>query len=181
MALRTRAATTVGADMTTLNASYETALRHPIDTVEQLAEINEWPFERRSHEEMAVQVPGSWCDYSLYFAWNNEMEAMHFTCAFDMRVTEEKYEQVHELLAKINEKLWLGHFGIWADEGQPMFRTTLPMRGHPGVTVEQAEDLVETAIIECERFYPAFQHVIWGGKTALEAVGAAMIDTVGEA
>jgi len=96
-------------------------------------------------------------------------------------VVPELFEQVHELLAIINEKLWLGHFGMWADEGLPMFRTTLPLRGHNGVTVEQAEDLVETAIIECERFYPAFQYVIWGGKTALEAVEAAMIDTVGEA
>lgn len=167
--------------MATLNVSSETTNGHPIDTVEQLVEFNEWPFDRRNHEEMAVQVPGTWCDYSLYFAWNSDMEAMHFTCAFDMRVAEDQVEQVHELLAMVNEKLWLGHFGMWAEEGLPMFRTTLPLRGHPGVTVEQAEDLVETAILECERFYPAFQYVIWGGKTALEAVEAAMIDTVGEA
>jgi hypothetical protein len=167
--------------MATLNISTENASGHPIDTVEQLVEFNDWSFDRRSHEEMAVQVPGTWCDYSLYFAWNSEMQAMHFTCAFDMRVSDDQFEQVHELLAMINEKLWLGHFGMWADEGLPMFRTTLPMRGHPGVTVEQAEDLVETAILECERFYPAFQYVIWGGKTAIEAVEAAMIDTVGEA
>ena len=167
--------------MATLDVSIENTSGHPMDTVEQLVEFNEWTFDRRSHEEMAVQVPGSWCDYSLYFAWNPDMEAMHFTCAFDMRVSPEQYEQMHELLALINEKLWLGHFGMWTDEGLPMFRNTLPMRGHPGVTVEQAEDLVETAILECERFYPAFQYVVWGGKTAVEAVQSAMIDTMGEA
>ncbi|MAH85512.1 MAG: hypothetical protein CBB68_14910 [Rhodospirillaceae bacterium TMED8] len=167
--------------MSTLSVSPDSVNSHPIDTVEQLAEFNEWAFDRRSNEEMAVQVPGTWCDYSLYFAWNDEMEAMHFTCAFDMRVDDSRYEQVYELLAIVNERLWLGHFGMWSEENLPMFRATLPLRGRKGVTVEQAEDMVETAIFECERFYPAFQYVIWGGKTATEAVEAAMIDTVGEA
>ncbi|MDG2205788.1 MAG: YbjN domain-containing protein [Alphaproteobacteria bacterium] len=167
--------------MTSLNATREAETHHPIDIVEQLVEFNEWTFDRRSNEEMAAQVPGSWCDYSLYFAWNDEMEAIHFTCAFDMRVAEDQLSRVHELLALVNEKLWLGHFSIWADEGLPMFRATLALRGQQGLTVEQTEDLVETALIECERFFPAFQYVIWGGKAATEAIEAAMIDTVGEA
>jgi hypothetical protein len=40
---------------------------------------------------------------------------------------------------------------------------------------------MEIAVSECDRFYPAFQFVIWGGKSAAEAIGAAMLDTVGEA
>jgi len=41
--------------------------------------------------------------------------------------------------------------------------------------------LIEIAITECERFYPAFQFVIWGGKSPAEAIAAAMLETVGEA
>jgi len=55
------------------------------------------------------------------------------------------------------------------------------MRGQLEPTLEQMEDLVETALHECEKFYPAFQYVIWGGKTANDAIAAAMIETVGEA
>ncbi|MBM09333.1 MAG: hypothetical protein CMF69_07125 [Magnetovibrio sp.] len=167
--------------MATLDASFDNIFVHPLDTVEQLVELNEWPFDRRNHEEIAVQIPGNWCDYSLYFAWNDDMEAMHFTCAFDMRIASDRREQASVLLSTINEKLWLGHFCMWGQEALPMFRATVLLKGHPGLTVQQAEDLVETAIIECERFYPAFQHVIWGGKTAKEAVEAAMIETTGEA
>jgi hypothetical protein len=47
--------------------------------------------------------------------------------------------------------------------------------------VEQIEDLVDISVSECERFYPAFQLVIWGGKSAEEAIAAAMIDPIGEA
>ncbi len=62
-----------------------------------------------------------------------------------------------------------------------MFRQTTLLRGSHGASVEQLEDLVEIALSECERFYPAFQFVIWGGKTPAEAVSAALLDTVGEA
>jgi hypothetical protein len=34
---------------------------------------------------------------------------------------------------------------------------------------------------ECERFFPAFQFVVWGGKEPNEALAAAMIDVEGEA
>ena len=47
--------------------------------------------------------------------------------------------------------------------------------------VAQVEDIVDAAISECERFYPAFQFVVWGGKAPGEALTAAMIDPVGEA
>jgi hypothetical protein len=37
------------------------------------------------------------------------------------------------------------------------------------------------AIHACERYYPAFQFVVWAGKSASEAMSAAMFDTAGEA
>ncbi len=161
--------------------SRETPLANPLDIVEKIVEYNDWTFDRRNDQEMAVQVPGTWCDFSMYFAWNDDMGAMHFTCAFDMRVPADRRQPVFELLAEVNERLWMGHFGMWTDEGLPMYRHAMPMRGQQEPTLEQMEDLVETAIIECEKFYPAFQYVIWGGKTAAEAIAAAMIETAGEA
>ena len=167
--------------MTETNTSEDIFGKNPLDIVERIVEINEWIFDRRNDQEMAVQVPGTWCDYSLYFAWNEEMEAIHFTCAFDMRVSEKQRPQAYELLALVNDRMWLGHFTVWSDEGLPMYRHAIPFRGAKGPAIEQMEDLVETAVSECERFYPAFQYVIWGGKTAPEAIKAAMIDTIGEA
>ncbi len=167
--------------MTTTSHFGVTHEHKPLDVVEQIASTNDWLFDRRNDDEMAVQVPGRWCDYSLYFAWNDEASALHVTCAFDMRVPDERRKLVHELLALINEKLWLGHFGMWEDDGLPLFRHALPLRGQGGPTVEQMEDVVDTALVECERFYPAFQYVIWGGRTPLDAMTLSMIETVGEA
>ena len=167
--------------MPTLNSMIDSSHQHPLDTIEQLVEYNDWAFDRRNDAELAVQAPGRWCDYSLHFAWNDDVDAMHFTCAFDMRIPSEKRPVIFELLAAVNERLWLGHFSIWADEGLPMYRHALPLRGVPKPAIQQIEDLIETALLECERFYPAFQYVVWGGKSATEAMEAALVETVGEA
>ncbi|MHC8510228.1 MAG: type III secretion system chaperone family protein [Rhodospirillales bacterium] len=152
-----------------------------MDVIEHIAEVNEWQFDRRGDAELAVQAPGKWCDFSLYFAWNETFEAMHFSCAFDVRVPRERRAAVYELLALINEKLWLGHFGMWDEESMPMFRHVLPLRGLGGPAPEQVEDILDAAIIECERFFPAFQYAVWGGRAPADALEAAMVDTVGEA
>ena len=71
---------------------------NPLDVVEQIVHANDWPFDRRSDLEMAVQVPGRWCDYSLHFAWNRDVNVVHFTSAFDLRVPTDKRLHVFELL-----------------------------------------------------------------------------------
>ena len=167
--------------MPDVNLSITSKSDDPLDIVEQISDANDWLSDRRSGEEISVQAPGRWCDYSLYFAWNEDLGALHFTCAFDMRIPKNKRPPIHELLALANEKLWLGHFGIWEKEMLPLFRHVLLVRGTRGPSSEQLQDLVETALSECERFYPAFQYVVWGGKPAPDAVAAAMIDIHGEA
>jgi hypothetical protein len=167
--------------MTISVAVEEVSGANPLDVVEQVVSANDWAFDRRNEDEMAVEVPGKWCDYSLYFAWRQDAGALHFTCAFDMRVQQAKRRETHDLLVQVNEKLWLGHFGLWAEEGVPMFRHAVLLRGNGQASSEQIEDLVDIALSECERFYPAFQFVIWGGKSADDAIQAALLDTVGEA
>jgi hypothetical protein len=80
----------------------------------------------------------------------------------------------------INEKLWLGHFDLCSEDLVPMFRHTMLMRGG-NPSIEPLEDLVDIALNECERFFPAFQFVLWGGKSPREALDAAMLEPVGEA
>ena len=56
------------------------------------------------------------------------------------------------------------------------------MLGDDGMlSLDQAQALVEIAVEECDRFYPAFQFVLWGGRTPSEALEAAMVDAAGEA
>jgi hypothetical protein len=168
--------------MSSLDLSCEKpAVANPIDLVEQVISANEWVFERRSEAEMAAQVPGKWCDYGLYFCWSNEISVMHFSCAFDLKLPEKQRSALYELLARANERLWIGHFGMDEENGMPIYRHAVLLRGTPSASAESIEDLVDIALTECERFFPAFQFVLWGGKTPAEALEAAMLECVGEA
>jgi hypothetical protein len=154
---------------------------NPLDIIEEIVSANEWSFDRTSDDEMLVDFPGQWCGYHLHFSWHGEFGAMHFSCVLDMKVPKNRLVSVYELLCLINGRMWLGHFDLSTEERLPVFRHTALYRGSNGASVEQLEDLVDIALTECERFYPAFQFVIWGGKGSTEAIAAAMLDTVGEA
>ena len=168
--------------MTSVAPSESTAFfGNPIDLVEEIVSANEWTHDRASEEELVVEISGRWCDYRLYFVWQEELCAMHFSCGFDMKVPKGRRAAVYELLALANEKLWLGHFDLSSDDNTPAFRHAVLLRGVGPGSGEQVEDLVDIAVSECERFYPAFQLVLWGGKRAPEAITAAMIDPLGEA
>jgi hypothetical protein len=162
------------------NLSQDTA-HNPIDVIEQIISANDWAFDRRSDSEMAAEAPGKWCDYGLYFSWSHEISAMHFTCSFDLKVPDRRRGALYELLALGNEKLWIGHFGMDSDDRAPVFRHAMLLRGTAGASSESLEDMVDIAITECERFFPAFQFVLWGGKTPGDAIEAAMLECVGEA
>ena len=72
---------------------------------------------------------------------------------------------------------------VLSSSGVLLFRHAAMVDGAEEGTMSlaAAELLVESAIDECERFYPVFQFVLWGGKTPKEAIAAALIDTQGEA
>ena len=167
--------------MALVRADRRVAKVNPLELVEQVVSANEWTFDRTSDREIAVELAGRWCEYRIFFSWREDVHALHFTCAFDVRIPGHKTRDVHTLLALVNEKLWLGHFDLWAEEGLPMFRHAILLRGTRGLAREQLEDLVEIAVTECERFYPAFQFVVWGGKAPGEALSASILETVGEA
>lgn len=167
--------------MTALSIDTQGSTHNPLDMLEEMVVANEWPFDRVSEDEMVVEINGRWCEYRLYFMWQTEVSAMQFSCQFDMKVPAGRKAAVNELLGEINPKMWLGHFDVCLEQSTPMFRQTTLLRGARGASAEQLEDLMDIALSECERFYPAFQFVIWGGKSPAEAVSAAILDTVGEA
>ncbi|MDD3287541.1 MAG: YbjN domain-containing protein [Alphaproteobacteria bacterium] len=163
-------------------AAHETTpLHNPLDILEEIVTANEWLFDRANEDELIVELAGRWCQYRMFFVWQREIGALQFSCQFDMRVPENKRGDVNDLLAMLNNRLWLGHFDFEPQQNTPLYRYTVLARNDRMPGTETLEDVVEIALTECERFYPAFQFVIWGGKKPGEAMAAAMIDTAGRA
>lgn len=167
--------------MSFLSVQEQTQTHNPLDIVEEIVAANEWLFDRSNENELIVELAGRWCHYRMYFVWQHEVGALQFSCQFDMRVPDGKRGDVNDLLSLLNNRLWLGHFDLDHQQCSPLFRYTVLARSDRLPGVETLEDLVEIALTECERFYPAFQFVVWGGKHPAEALAAAMIDTAGQA
>ena len=106
----------------------EHSSNNPLELLVEIVGANDWPHERTGLNELAVEINGRWCNYRLFFLWQEEMGALHFSCVFETRVDIQSYSGVHHLLALINEKLWLGHFDLSSEDGTPMFRHTLLLK-----------------------------------------------------
>jgi hypothetical protein len=153
---------------------------NPLDVVERLATGNDWSFERAGDDEITILVTGRWTDYQLSYTWMGDIEALHLACAFDLKIPERRRAEAQALITLINEQLWVGHFDLWVKEGMVMYRHALVLAGVE-TSGRQCEALLSTALDTCERYFTAFQFVVWAGKEAKEALAAAMFDTSGEA
>ncbi len=153
---------------------------NPIDLVEQLATSNDWGCDRCGDDELTLIVAGTWTDYHVSLNWRGDLEAMHLACAFDFKVPEQRLPEMYRLVATINEQLWLGHFDIWTGEGLIMFRHGLLLNGTVA-SPRQCEALLTAALEACERYYQAFQFVVWAGKESREALVSTMFETEGQA
>lgn len=154
---------------------------NPLDLAEQLITDRDWLCDRPVDEELIAEVQQSYCNYRIWFTWQEDMGALLFSCAYDTKIPEKQRAKIYPLLASVNEKMWVGHFDLGAEDGVIMYRHALLLRGGKQASPEQLEDLLDIAVTECNRFYPAFQSVLWGGNTAEEALEIALLDTVGEA
>jgi hypothetical protein len=154
---------------------------NPLDVVEELVIANEWPFQRSEDSQIETEVAGRWRDYRVVFIWEEDASALHFCCRVDVRVAACHRAQISELLASVNARMWLGHFDMSGEDDTVIFRHTSLLRGASSGSAEIIEDLLDLGISECDRYYPAFQLAMWGGKTPAEAIAAAIVEPMGEA
>ena len=154
---------------------------NPLEVVERMAATNDWSFERAGEDEITLLVRGKWSDYQVSFTWMHDIEALHLACAFEFKVPERSRAETQQLISMINEQLWVGHFDLWMKDGLIMYRHALVLAGGVSASGAQCEAMLGTALDSCERYFPAYQFVVWAGKTAREALDAAMFETAGEA
>jgi hypothetical protein len=166
--------------MTVIQQEEAYAAPHPIDMLERTVEDNGWPFERAGKDELNLSVAGKWCDHHFSFTWRDDLQSLHMSSAFEMRVDDKRKADVASLLMYVNARLWIGHFDLWPEDGTLIYRHAM-IFPDAMASAAQCEALLNLAVEACEHYYPAFQFVLWGGKTAEEAVAAAVLECQGQA
>ena len=155
--------------------------QNPIDIIEEVIHSKKWTFSRAANHELVAEIGTNLCQYRLYFSWSEKIKAINFTVTFDLKFPKSKSESVCEFLALVNEKLWIGHFDITSKNGIPAYRHTVFEPHGNEMFYNQLEDLVDIAIYECEKCYPAFQFLLFEENCSKEALEFCLIDVLGRA
>lgn len=154
---------------------------HPIDIVETLAEERSWDFDRIADDQIAMAIEGSWRTYSVTLAWSAHDESLRLICAFDMAPPARRVSALSQAMCPANDRCWSGAFVLWREQKLMGYRYGLNLTGGAAASSAQITDMVRAAVAACERFYPAFQLVAWGGETPEKALGIAMAEAYGRA
>jgi hypothetical protein len=154
---------------------------HPIDIVEHLAEHHEWDFDRIGDDQIAMAVEGQWRTYSITLAWSGYDETLRMVCSFEMEPPEDKLPQLYELLNSVNDQCWAGAFTYWPEQKLMVYRYGLVLSGGQVAGPDQIDTMIGAAVNSAERYYPAVQLAVWGGKTVRDAMQVAIAEAYGRA
>ncbi|MEL6244737.1 MAG: YbjN domain-containing protein [Pseudomonadota bacterium] len=152
-----------------------------LTVIEETLDAAGWAYEREEDDAIQCIAPTRWGEMGGLFAARIEPPAIHFSVTLDVKPQAAKANEIAQLVIMANERLWLGHFDYWAEEGVVLFRHALPMLDRDAPSVGEIRSLLAAAIDSIDRFTPAFNFVAWAGKTPAEAIEAAFFETAGEA
>jgi hypothetical protein len=154
---------------------------HPIDLVEHIAEHHEWEFDRIAEDQIAMAVEGQWRTYSITLAWSAFDETLRLICTYEMEPPEGRLPAVYDLLNRVNDMCWAGSFTWWGEQKLMVYRYGLVLAGEQVAGPEQIDTMIRSAVMACERFYPAFQLVTWGDRSPADSLQVAIAEAYGRA
>ncbi len=154
---------------------------HPIDIVENLASHHDWDFDRIGDDQIAMAVEAQWRTYSLTLAWSGYDETLRMVCSFEMEPPEGKLPKLYELLNRMNDQCWAGAFTYWPEQKLMVYRYGLVLTGGQVAGPEQIDTMINTAVSNAERYYPAIQLMVWGDRSPEDAMQVAIAEAYGRA
>ncbi|MFP7569826.1 YbjN domain-containing protein [Marivita sp. S2033] len=154
---------------------------HPIDLVEHIAAHHDWEFDRIGDDQIAMAVEGQWRTYSITLAWSQFDESLRLICTFDMEPPPDRLPVLHETLNAVNDQCWAGAFTYWAEAKLMVYRYGLVLAGGNVASADQIDKMINCAVTSAERYYPAFQLVVWGNRTPKDALQVAIAEAYGHA
>ncbi len=164
-----------------LSEHFTTEDLHPIDIVEHIAEHHDWDFDRVADDQIAMAVEAQWRTYSITLAWSPQDETLRLICTFDMDPPQDRLPALYETLNATNDLCWAGAFSYWQAQKLMVWRYGLVLAGEQSASAEQIDTMIRAAVLSAERFYPAFQLVVWGNETPDDAMQVAMAEAYGRA
>lgn len=143
-----------------MNVAVEQNLYNPIDTIEGIFAQDKVSYDRRNDNELVAEVLGKWDNMLVFFAYEEHLRCLHISCLLNIETTSVDRSKMFELLALLNENLWLGHFSYWSEQKMPIFKHSIILQDEEELFTSKISKIIELSIMECERVYPIFNAVM---------------------
>ena len=154
----------------------------PLTAVEEAAEALGWSCLRSAPEELLLAAELASLNVQFMVQWQEGDELLQIMAMWDLRIPPARLAEATALAWLVNARLPLGHFEVWENNGTVVLRHA-QLLSAPAQMNDQAlaQRLLERLADICVQFHPAFQFVVWAGKTAQQALESCLFETLGEA
>lgn len=143
-----------------MNLAIKQDIYNPLDTIENIFCRDNVSFDRRGDNELVAEVFGKWDNMLVFFAYEEHMRCLHISCLLNIETNSVDRSKMFELLALLNENLWLGHFSYWSEQKMPIFKHSIILQDEEELFTSKISKIIELSIMECERVYPIFNAVM---------------------
>ena len=165
----------------------------PLEMIEVIASLQDWTCERYD-SEISILANGKHNNYQISVSFQNGYDGLNIVCGFDIRFNDKNKYQILKLVSSINSQIWLGHFDIWDKDGLIIYRNSSVL-GKNNITHEKlskqfkkhsiTHDFIQQMLLDAinsiDQYFPAFQYILWAGKSSEEALNTVLFETRGEA
>lgn len=153
------------------NIAIKEEIYNPIDSIEYILSRDNIAYDRRKKTELVAEVHGKWDNMLIFFAFEEHMRCLHISCLLNIGTSSTDRSKMFELLALLNENLWLGHFSYWSEQKMPIFKHSIILHDEEELFVSKIGQIIELSIMECERVYPIFNAVMKQNIPPTQALG----------
>ena len=105
----------------------------------------------------------------LQISWSRKEQTIDLKASFYIKMDFSRNDEIYKLLNLINYSTNIGHFQI-NESKYPTFRYSMIFNDIKNLKFDILNRTLNYAISESEKFFPAFQLILWAGKKAEEAI-----------
>ncbi|MBR5154104.1 MAG: YbjN domain-containing protein [Alphaproteobacteria bacterium] len=143
-----------------MNLALQENLYNPLDTIESILVRDNITFRRPNDKELNAEILGKWDNMLIFFAFEEHLNCVHISCLLNIETSTVDRSKMFELLALLNENLWLGHFSYWSEQKMPIFKHSLILQDGEELFYDKISKIIDLSIMETERVYPIFNAVM---------------------
>ena len=144
-----------------------------LDTLGAMLEEDGWKLlhipGRAALGSVARGRNGSWSCLGVEL---EEQQRLLFYSTYPVAIPAERRAAVTELITRLNYGTALGNFEMDLDDGEVRFRTSIEVREGP-ISRALLTPIVYENVATTDRYLPAFEHVVAGSASPIDAIAAA--------